>query len=258
MIETNLFMESENHRITDSVGNFSILEYDRDLSVTEENAEYQYFASKMNIKKKQLAVKLEGDGAILQAGSMQIMMGHINVSTNVSGAVDLMKKVVGGAVTGETAIKPRYTGTGVVLLEPTYRHILLEDIEKWQGGMVIEDGMFLACSDSVDIKVVGRKTVSSAVLAGEGLFNTIMRGSGIVALESPVPKDELITIALTDDEVRIDGNQAVAWSDSLKMTVEKTTKTLVGSAVSGEGLVCVFRGTGRLWVAPVRGDKVRR
>ena len=257
MIETDLFIESENHRIKETVGNFSVKEYDRDVSVTEQNAEQQYFASKMNIRKKQLAVKLDDSGVVLQAGAMQMMLGRIQVSTNVNGAVDLMKKVVGSTVTGETAIKPRYQGTGVVLLEPTYRHILLEDVEKWPGGMVIEDGMFLSCSDTVNINVVGRKTVSSAVFAGEGLFNTIMTGTGIAALESPVPREELVTIVMTDDEVRIDGNMAVAWSNSLKMTVEKSTKTLVGSAVSGEGLVNVFRGTGRLWVAPVRGEKVR-
>ena len=258
MVETNLFMETEHHRIIESVGSFSVIEYERDVSVTEQNAEQQYFAAKMNMRKKQLAVKLDDSGVILQAGSMQIMMGSVHVSTNVSGAVDLMKKVVGSTVTGETAIKPRYTGTGVVVLEPTYRYILLEDVEKWPGGMVIEDGMFLASGDTVNINVVGRKTVSSAVFAGEGLFNTIMTGTGIAALESPVPKEELITVVLTDDEVRIDGNQAVAWSNSLKMTVEKTTKTLVGSAVSGEGLVNVFRGTGKLWIAPVREDNVRR
>ena len=258
MVETNLFMETEHHRIIESVGSFSVIEYERDVSVTEQNAEQQYFAAKMNMRKKQLAVKLDDSGVILQAGSMQIMMGSVHVSTNVSGAVDLMKKVVGSTVTGETAIKPRYTGTGVVVLEPTYRYILLEDVEKWPGGMVIEDGMFLASGDTVNINVVGRKTVSSAVFAGEGLFNTIMTGRGIAALESPVPKEELITVVLTDDEVRIDGNQAVAWSNSLKMTVEKTTKTLVGSAVSGEGLVNVFRGTGKLWIAPVREDNVRR
>ena len=44
---------------------------------------------------------------------------------------------------------------------------------------------------------------------------------------------------------------AIAWSDSLKFTVERSTKTLVGSAVSGEGLVNVYRGTGRVLIAPV-------
>jgi hypothetical protein len=34
---------------------------------------------------------------------------------------------------------------------------------------------------------------------------------------------------------------AIAWSASLEFTVERTTKTLVGSAASGEGLVNVYQ-----------------
>ena len=258
MIETNLFKESADRKVVSQLDNFFVLEYERDLSVTEDNAQSQYFAAKMNVKKKQLAIRLEDEGIILQSGAMQMMFGNLQVSTNVSGVVDLVKKTVGSKVTGETIIKPKYTGTGVLLAEPTYKYILLEKIDNWQGGMVIEDGMFLSCSDSVNINVVGRNTLSSAVFAGEGLFNSILTGTGIAALESPVPRDELVTVVLTDDEVRIDGNMAVAWSNSLKLTVEKTTKTLVGSAASGEGLVNVFRGTGKLWIAPVRGDVMER
>ena len=44
---------------------------------------------------------------------------------------------------------------------------------------------------------------------------------------------------------------AVCWSSNLEFTVERTTKTLVGSAVSGEGLVNVYRGTGRVLMSPV-------
>ena len=78
-----------------------------------------------------------------------------------------------------------------------------------------------------------------------------MVGQGIAVLESPVPAEELITIDLEKDMVRIDGSMAIAWSSSLEFTVERTTKTLVGSAASGEGLVNVYRGTGRVLVAPV-------
>ena len=38
---------------------------------------------------------------------------------------------------------------------------------------------------------------------------------------------------------------------NMKFTVERTTKTLMGSAVSGEGLVNVFRDTGRVLMSPV-------
>ena len=98
---------------------------------------------------------------------------------------------------------------------------------------------------------MARKTLSSAVLGGEGLFNMSLQGNGAVALESNVPEDELIEIELENDELKIDGNLAVCWSSNLDFTVERTTKTLVGSAVSGEGLVNVYRGSGRVLMSPV-------
>ena len=54
-----------------------------------------------------------------------------------------------------------------------------------------------------------------------------------------------------ENEGKIDGNLAVCWSSNLEFTVERSTKTLVGSAVSGEGLINVYRGTGRVLMCPV-------
>ena len=157
-----------------------------------------------------------------------------------------------GAVTKETAVKPEYVGEGCLVLEPTYKYIILTDIGKWgPAGMTIEDGMFLACDANVKSKVVARKNLSSAVLGSEGLFNLSLQGNGVAALESNVPEDELIEVILENDELKIDGNLAVCWSSNLEFTVERSTKTLVGSAVSGEGLVNVYRGTGRILMCPV-------
>jgi uncharacterized protein (AIM24 family) len=99
-------------------------------------------------------------------------------------------------------------------------------------------------------QVVARSNLSSAVLGGEGLFNLCLTGSGVAVLESPVPQSELIVFQVQDDVVKIDGNMAIAWSGSLQFTVEKSGKSLLGSAVSGEGLVNVYRGTGTILMAP--------
>ena len=64
----------------------------------------------------------------------------------------------------------------------------------------------------------------------------------------------LDTSFLQNDEIKIDGNFAVAWSDTLEFTVEKSTKSLVGSAISSEGFVNVYRGTGKILIAPVLAD----
>ena len=251
MIRTNLFQESAAHKIVSQLGCFSVLEYERDLSVTPATAESAYYSSKMGVHKRQVVCNLNGNGVVIQSGAMQWFAGAVDAQTNIKGAGDMLKKFVGSKVTGESAVKPRYMGTGVLVLEPTYKYVLLEDIGKWGGSLVIEDGLFLAANDSIDLSVTARTNVSSAMLGGEGLFNTCLRGSGIAVLESPVPREELIVVDLENDQLKVDGGFAIAWSSTLNFTVERTTKTLIGSAASGEGLVNVYRGTGRVLMAPV-------
>ena len=96
-----------------------------------------------------------------------------------------------------------------------------------------------------------RSNLSSAVAGNEGLFNLGITGSGVLCLESDCPREELVEITLQDDVLKVDGNLAVAWSGSLSFTVERSGKTLIGSAASGEGLVNVYRGTGKALLAPV-------
>lgn len=143
-----------------------------------------------------------------------------------------------------------YEGPGLVVCEPTYKHIVLMDLDEWGGAVTVDDGLFYACEGSTKIKTVARSTVSSAVMGGEGLFNTCLVGHGVVALECRCPEEELIEITLNNDTIRIDGNYAIAWSEDLRFTVEKSGKSLLGSEVSGEGFVNVYSGTGRVLLMP--------
>ena len=246
-------LQNENRKFAKSIGNFHVLEYVQDASVSPMNAMNEYFMSKMGVRRRQVVIDIDKDhSAIIQAGAMQWMGGNVQATSGVKGIGDLLGKAIKGAVTKETAVKPEYVGEGCLVLEPTYKYIILADVGKWgSAGMTIEDGMFLACDANVNSKVVARKNLSSAVLGGEGLFNLSLQGNGIAALESNVPEDELIEVLLENDELKIDGNLAVCWSSNLEFTVERSTKTLVGSAVSGEGLVNVYRGTGRVLMCPV-------
>ncbi len=246
-------LQNENRKYAKSIENFHVLEYVQDASVSPMNAMNEYFMSKMHVRRRQVVIDIDKDhSAIIQAGAMQWMGGNVRATSGVKGIGDFLGKAIKGAVTKETAVKPEYVGEGCLVLEPTYKYIILADIGKWgPAGMTIEDGMFLACDANVKSKVVARKNLSSAVLGGEGLFNLSLQGNGIAALESNVPEDELIEVILENDELKIDGNLAVCWSSNLEFTVERSTKTLVGSAVSGEGLVNVYRGTGRVLMCPV-------
>lgn len=252
MYQIRNFFDNNDVKVTDSLGAFSVVEYQRDLSVMPETSMMAYYCSQMNVRKKQVVCDVAKAPIILQAGAMQWMAGDVRATTGVKGVGDLFSKSLRGSVTGESAIKPEYTGSGTLVLEPTYKHILLIDVADWNGSVVLDDGLFLACEGSLKHKAVMRSNFSSAVAGGEGLFNLGIQGRGVLCLESPVPKEELIEIQLDNDVLKVDGSFAIAWSGSLDFTVERSGKSLIGSAASGEGLVNVYRGTGKVLLAPVK------
>ena len=252
MYQIKNFTDNKDIQILDQKGAFTAVEYLRDLSVTPQNAQAAWFCNEINIRKRQVICELSKSHVTVQAGAMQWMAGNVSATTGVKGVGDLIGKAVRGKVTGESAIKPEYTGDGTLVLEPTYKYILLEDVSDWGGAMVLDDGLFLACESSLKHKAVMRSNLSSAVAGGEGLFNLGISGRGVVCLESSCPREELIEITLNNDVLKVDGNFAIAWSAALEFTVERSGKTLIGSAASGEGLVNVYRGTGKVLLAPVR------
>ena len=252
MYQINNFFNNDDVRMKESMGAFSIIEYQRDLSVMPENAMTAYYASQMNVRKRQVVCDVAKSNVTVQAGAMQWMVGDVKATTGLKGVGDLFSKAVRGSVTGESAIKPEYTGNGTLVLEPTYKHILLQDVADWNESVVLDDGLFLACESSLKQKAVMRSNLSSAVAGNEGLFNLGIQGKGVLCLESPCPKEELVEITLNNDVLKVDGNFAIAWSGSLEFTVERSGKSLIGSAASGEGLVNVYRGTGKVLLAPVR------
>ena len=251
MYTINNFTNNDDIRIVNQLGAFTVIEYIRDLSVMPSESLLAYYCNEMNVRKRQVICDLKEANITLQAGAMQWTVGNVNATTGVKGVGDLFGKALRGSVTGESAIKPEYTGDGTLVLEPTYKHILLVDLDDWNGSIVLDDGLFLACDASLKHKAVPRSNLSSAIAGNEGLFNLGIVGHGILCLESPCPKEELVEIELKNDVLKVDGNMAIAWSGSLEFTVERSGKTLIGSAASGEGLVNVYRGTGRVLLAPV-------
>ena len=251
MYEISNFQNNDDVKTLASMGPFTVVEYQRDLSVLPGDAQLAYYCNEMNVRKRQVICDLSKANITLQAGAMQWMVGNVNATTGIKGVGDLFSKAMRGKVTGESAIKPEYTGDGLLVLEPTYKHIILMDVAEWNGSVVLDDGMFLACDSNLKHRAVMRSNLSSAAAGGEGLFNLGVMGEGVLCLESQCPREELVEITLHNDVLKIDGNMAMAWSGSLEFTVERSGKSLIGSAASGEGLVNVYRGSGKVLMAPV-------
>ena len=251
MFKIKNFTDNDDIKIINELGPFRVLEYQRDLSVMPSDAMLAYYCNEMNVRKRQVVCDLSKANITLQAGAMQWTVGDVKATTGVKGVGDFFSKSLRGSVTGESAIKPEYTGSGILVLEPTYKHILLIDTADWGGNVVLDDGLFLACDSRLKHKAVMRSNLSSAALGNEGLFNLGIQGNCILCLESRCPKEELVEVEMNNNVLKVDGNFAIAWSGTLDFTVERSGKSLIGSAASGEGLVNVYRGTGKVLLAPV-------
>lgn len=224
-----------------------ILQYERlEGSKDIETARALYYANRSGIKLKQIKATIQNSELVLEAGTLQYMKGDIIMESKLEGKKALKSKFLAK----ETAHKPRYTGTGEIFMEPSFGHFLIYRLKN--ESLTVNKGMFYCCEGSVDVDVVMLKNISAALFGGEGLFQTRLAGTGLAVLESPVPLREVKRIDLRDERLSIDGSFALMWTDGVTFTVEKSTKGIIGSLASGEGLLQTFSGTGRVWIAPTK------
>ena len=70
-------LQNENRKFAKSIGNFHVLEYVQDASVSPMNAMNEYFMSKMGVRRRQVVIDIDKDhSAIIQAGAMQWMASY--------------------------------------------------------------------------------------------------------------------------------------------------------------------------------------
>lgn len=243
----------ENVKIIDQSVNknmkVDILEYQKLLGSTDiYAAERMYYMNQQNIKVRQIAIYLTNDSVKVEPGAMSYFQGNLEMVSGVT-AGNLLGRMFSGAVTGESAAQPEYRGTGMIVLEPSFKYFMVMELQQGEE-IVVDKGMFYAAQGSVEVKPIMQKNVSSALLGGEGLFQMSLKGPGLAVLECAVPMCEIDIIELNNDVLKVDGNFAVLRTGNIDFTVERSAKTLLGSAVSGEGLVNVYRGTGQVWLAP--------
>lgn len=209
-----------------------------------------YFMREANIKSKVLKITLNDSSAKLEAGALHYLKGNIEMTSKIGGLKGLGKKMFNSAVTKESVMKPLYSGTGEIYTEPTFGHFALIELDNEE--IVVDDGLFYASEGDMEVGSAMQKNLSSALMGNESLFQTKIKGSGIVALEIPIPESEIIKINLNNETLKVDGNFALLRTGNINFTVEKSSKSLLASATSGEGFLNVFRGTGEVWIAPTQ------
>ncbi len=187
-------------------------------------------------------ITLRQEEVILEAGALHYMKGNIEIDSQLPSVGGFLKS----ALTKESAVKPRYRGTGEIFLEPTFGEVnLLEPSgEIW----VLDKGAFLACDRTVEVGMHTNKAMAG-LFGGEGFFQTEVKGPGKVFYLSPGPVQKIVMDGT--ETLTVDGSFAVARTASLQFEVTKATKGMFSSWTSGEGIVNKFRGQGIVMIAPV-------
>lgn len=229
---------------------FQVLEYDKlEGALDVQTAFGINIMNDTGIKLKQVRIILEDSSVKLESGALSYMKGDINIKNKTGGVIGLGKKFINSKLTGEKMFKPTYEGTGEIFLEPSFGNFALIELEDEE--IIVDDGLFYACEEEVEVGSAMQKSISSVVFGNEGLFQTKISGSGIVVLELPVPESEVFKCKLFNDTIRVDGNLVVLRTSNVKFTVEKSS-SIIGSTTNGEGLLNVYSGTGEVWLLPTK------
>lgn len=190
------------------------------------------------------AVDLQPNEAIVaESGAMVGMSTNVNMQTQASGGIMKgLKRMFGG----ESFFRNTFTaqgGPGQVLLAQS----LCGDqvvLEMTQAGYYIQSSSFIASTPNVEIntKIGGFKSF----FAGEGVFvlQATAQGPGQVLVGAFGGIQELHC----DGNMVIDTGHLVCWDSTLEYSVGKSGAGWIASFLSGEGLVCHFKGQGRIWI----------
>jgi uncharacterized protein (TIGR00266 family) len=185
-----------------------------------------------------------GEELVAQAGAMIAMSGNINASTTLrqgkgGGIMGGLKRMVAGESLFLSVFRSPTDGNEVWLAPKLIGDLLIYEMKG--QDLIVQATSYLACSSEVDLDV-GVQGLKS-LFSGESIFWLTFSGYGLALLTSfggiyEVP---------VDGEYIVDTGHIVAFERSLDFSISKPGNSWLGAFLGGEGLVCRFRGQGKVY-----------
>jgi uncharacterized protein (TIGR00266 family) len=177
-----------------------------------------------------------------EAGALVGMTPNLRMETQSGGLLGGVKRFFGG----ESFFRNTFSAPaerGELLLA----HALCGDmrvLDLTQAGFFLQSSAFVAATPNVSIET------------GLGGLRGFFSGAGLFVLRATAPSPGLLVLGafggieeLTcDGSLLIDTGHLVAWDATLQYSIGKSASGWLLSYLSGEGLVCHFRGQGRIWI----------
>lgn len=132
-------------------------------------------------------------------------------------------------------------GDGEVLLGHTLPGGIVDVELNGSYGLRVQKDGFLAATEGVEVNTQ-MQNLMQGIFGGEGFFVLNVSGKGVVFLSS---YGAIHAINLEPgEEIVIDNGHLVAWADYMQYQISKASNGWVNSIMSGECLVCRFKGPG--------------
>jgi uncharacterized protein (TIGR00266 family) len=186
-----------------------------------------------------------GEEIVAEAGSMVAMSSNLQASTTLrqgkgGGILGGLKRMVAGESLFLSVFRSP-TSDNEILLAPR----LLGDVLQYQmtsTGLVVQAGSYLASTSEVNIEL-GFQGFKS-LFSGENIFWLNMSGSGDLLLSS---FGAIYEVPVRGEYI-VDTGHIVAFEKSLTFEITKPPgSSWLSTFLGGEGLVCRFKGNGRLF-----------
>lgn len=191
-------------------------------------------------------ITLNNESVRTEAGVARYWLGNVEMKNQMPTVAGMLKS----AMTGNKIFRPVYAGTGKLMLAPRFHEFVAIQLNKER--FVIERGAYWASDMGVDVDV-HMNSMSAGMFSGDGFIQTAVQGTGTVIACSPGP---LEVVDLRNNRLVLDGAFCVARSASLSFTVRQSSRSLFSTVSSGQGLVQVVEGTGRVYLSPVPNHSV--
>jgi len=196
-------------------------------------------------------VSLDADEIVVaEGGAMVSMDTHVTVETAAAkkegqglmgGLMSGLKRMVAGESFFQNKFKAAGSA-GSVTFAPKHVGDIVSYTMTGACGLVLQSTAYLCSAESVDIDA--KWGGSKSFFGGEGLFMLKASGQGPIVFNSFGAIKE---IDVTGDFI-VDNGHIVAFEDTLSFTNTRFGSGFMQSILGGEGLVCKFSGTGKLWI----------
>lgn len=138
-----------------------------------------------------------------------------------------------------------HNGPGEVWLSPSMPGDIMEIELDGMNSYVLQKDGFFAGDEGVTI-TTKMQNLAQGFLSGEGFFVIKASGRGRLFISS---YGAIHPIGLSPgEEIVVDNYHLVAWPEQMDYHIEKASSGWISSFTSGEGLVCRFRGPGRILI----------